>query len=197
MIAVSDTGPILYLSLINCTELLPQIFEKVLIPRAVADELSDTATPPKASALIEHKPDWLHICDVPSTDPSLHHLGVGEQQSITLAGSVGADVLLTDDRAAKNFATLVANIAASGTIGVLYEAAMDDLVPFTPADFDESVQRLLCHQLSPYPDITGSHREPEPKTAWGGRSEPSRACQAPSPVNMTIKDSASMTYQKN
>jgi predicted nucleic acid-binding protein len=144
MIAVSDTGPILYLSLINCTELLPQIFEKVLIPRAVADELSDTATPPKASALIEHKPDWLHICDVPSTDPSLHHLGVGEQQSITLAGSVGADVLLTDDRAAKNFATQVANIAASGTIGVLYEAAMDDLVRFTPADFDESVQRLLA-----------------------------------------------------
>ena len=53
MIAVSDTGPILYLSLINCTYLLPQIFEKVLIPRAVADKLSDTATPPKASALIE------------------------------------------------------------------------------------------------------------------------------------------------
>jgi hypothetical protein len=72
MIAVSNTGPILYLSLINCTYLLPQIFEKVLIPRAVADELSDTA------------------------------------------------------------------------IGVLYEAAMDDLVPFTPADFDESVQRLLA-----------------------------------------------------
>jgi hypothetical protein len=93
MIAVSDTGPLLYLSLINRTELLPQIFEKVLIPRAVAEELSDTSTPQEASALIEHGPLWLQIRDVPMTSLSLEHFGRGEQQAITLAVSVGADVL--------------------------------------------------------------------------------------------------------
>lgn len=144
MIAVSDTGPLLYLTLIDYTELLPHIFESVLIPHAVADELSDPSTPAQAAALIQHCPPWLHICDVPSTHPSLHHLGRGEQQAITLAGSVGADVLLTDDRAAKNLATQVLNIAASGTIGILYEAAVDDLIPFTEANFDESVERLLA-----------------------------------------------------
>jgi uncharacterized protein len=144
MIAVSDTGPLLYLSLIDCIDLLPLIFEKVLIPHAVADELSDPSTPAEASALIEHRPRWLHIYDVPSTDPSMYHLGRGEQQAIALARSVGADVLLTDDRAAKGFATQVMNIAASGTIGVLYEAAIDDLIPFTAWNFDESVERLLA-----------------------------------------------------
>jgi predicted nucleic acid-binding protein len=143
MIAVSDTGPLLYLSLINRTELLPQIFEKVLIPPAVAEELSDTSTPQEASALIERCPLWLQIRDVPMTSLSLEHFGRGEQQAITLAASVSADVLLIDDRAAKDFATQVVNLAASGTIGVLYEAAMDELIPFTAADFDESVQRLL------------------------------------------------------
>jgi predicted nucleic acid-binding protein len=143
MIAVSDTGPLLYLSLINCTELLPQIFEKVLIPHAVADELSDISTPAQASALIERCPPWLRICDVPSTDPSLLHLGRGEQQAISLAGSAGADVLLTDDRAAKGLATQIMHIAASGTIGVLYEAAINDQIPFTAANFDRSVERLL------------------------------------------------------
>src|ERR1039457_5579544 len=68
---------LLYLSLIYCTELLPRIFEKVLIPQAVADELSDPSAPAQAAALIEHRPLWLHVCDVPATDPFLHHLGRG------------------------------------------------------------------------------------------------------------------------
>ncbi len=125
MIAVSDTGPLLYLSLIDCTELLPWIFEQVLIPPAVGDELSDPSTPVEAAALIQNRSSWLRICDVPSIDPSLHRLGRGEQQ-------------------AKHFATHVANITTSGTIGVLYEAAVDDLIPFTAADFDKAVERLLA-----------------------------------------------------
>jgi predicted nucleic acid-binding protein len=144
MIAVSDTGPLLYLALIECTKLLPQIFEKVFIPRAVADELSDPSTPAQAAALIQSCPSWLQICDVSTTDAALLHLGRGEQQAIALAGSVGADVLLTDDRAAKKLVTQVVNIAASGTIGVLYEAAIDDLIPFTAGDFDVSVEHLLA-----------------------------------------------------
>lgn len=144
MIAVSDTGPLLYLSLIDRADLLPRIFEKVLIPHAVAEELSHASTPPKAALLIEHQPVWIAIRDVLSTDPSVHHLGRGEQQAITLAASVGADVLLTDDRAARDFATHVVNIAASGTIGVLYRAAIDDSISFTAANFDESVQQLLA-----------------------------------------------------
>ena len=152
MIAVSDTGPLLYLSIIDCIDLLPRIFEKVFIPQAVAEELSDRSAPAQATALIEHCPTWLHICDVPFTDPSLSRLGRGEQQAIALAGSVGANFLLMDDRAARDFATQVANIAASGTIGVLYEAAIDDHIPFTAADFDESIaieelsRRLHSHE---------------------------------------------------
>jgi predicted nucleic acid-binding protein len=142
MIAVSDTGPLLYLSLIDCTDLLPRIFEKVLIPRAVAEELSDSSTPPQTSSLIERQPDWLHICTVSTTDPSLQRLGLGEREAITLVLSASADVLLTDDAAARRIATQTCDIAASGTIGVLYEAARDVRVPFTATDFDRAIERL-------------------------------------------------------
>jgi hypothetical protein len=37
-------------------------------------------------------------------------------------------------------------IAASGTIGVLYEAAIDDLIVFTAADFDESTDKLFSEK---------------------------------------------------
>jgi len=142
MIAVSDTGPLLYLSLIDCIELLPRIFEKVLIPRAVAEELTDTSTPPQASALIVRKPDWLDICTVPGTDLSLQRLGPGEREAITLALSAHSDVLLIDDAAARRIATQTCKIAASGTIGVLYEAARDGRVPFTATEFDHAIERL-------------------------------------------------------
>lgn len=143
MIAVADTGPLLYLSLIDRAGLLPQIFETVLIPQAVADELSHPSTPIEAAALIERCPDWLHICTVPSADSSLDRLERGEREAITLAVSAGADLLLTDDAAAKRTATQAMGLAASGTIGVLYEAAMNDLVPFTATEFDQAIERLL------------------------------------------------------
>ena|ERR1035437_7481008 len=159
MIAVSDTGPLLYLSLIDCAELLPRIFEKVLVPRAVADELSDAATPSQASSLIAHKPSWLDIRTTSRTDPSLQRLGPGEREAITLAVSVPADVLLTDDAAARRIATQVCNIAASGTIGMLYEAAIDDLIPFTAADFDKSVERLLATNFRRTPTLLKAIQE--------------------------------------
>jgi predicted nucleic acid-binding protein len=75
MIAVADTGPLLYLSLIDQVGLLPQIFEKVLIPQAVADELSRSSTPKPASVLSKGGPSWLEICTVPSVDASLSRFG--------------------------------------------------------------------------------------------------------------------------
>lgn len=142
MIAVSDTGPLLYLSLIHRTELLPQVFERVLIPQSVAAELSDPSAPPQASGLIVRKPDWLYICTVLGIDPSLQRLGPGEQEAIALALSVPADLLLTDDAAARRTATHVCKIAATGTIGVLYAAATDHRTLFTAADFDDAIDQL-------------------------------------------------------
>ena len=44
-LVVADTGPVNYLVLIGATEILPKLFDKVLVPQAVLNELSRHATP--------------------------------------------------------------------------------------------------------------------------------------------------------
>jgi predicted nucleic acid-binding protein len=45
MIIVSDTSPINYLILIGQIDLLPQLFEQIIILQAVYNELSDSLAP--------------------------------------------------------------------------------------------------------------------------------------------------------
>lgn len=94
MIAVSDTGPLHYLSLIEQTGLLPQIYERVLIPQAVAADLSHSSTPKQASDPITNQPDWLNIRQVASIYPGLPQFGSGELEAISLAHLLKADILL-------------------------------------------------------------------------------------------------------
>jgi predicted nucleic acid-binding protein len=143
MIAVSDTGPILYLNAIGRIGLLPQIFKKVLIPDTVADELTHPSAPREVAVLIARPPAWLDVRPVLSMDARLGTLGPGERHAIELASSVGADVFLTDDALAKDLARRVKALKAYGTIGVLYEAAMNRSIVFTPEDFDRTAANLL------------------------------------------------------
>ena len=46
MIVVSNTSPINYLLLIDQIDLLPYLFEKIIIPEVVRDEMLDPDAPP-------------------------------------------------------------------------------------------------------------------------------------------------------
>ena len=82
MIVVSDTGPLNYLALIGHVEALPKLYEVVVIPKAVASELSRPSCPEMVRALIESPPVWLKIDQAPEPDPDLGALGDGEQQAL-------------------------------------------------------------------------------------------------------------------
>ena len=45
MIVVSDTSPLNYLVLIDLQHILPELFERILIPSAVRDELQSAGAP--------------------------------------------------------------------------------------------------------------------------------------------------------
>ena len=51
MIAVFDTRPLNYLILIGYIDVLPKLFDEILIPRAVADELSHHEAPGRGSPI--------------------------------------------------------------------------------------------------------------------------------------------------
>ena len=45
MIAISDTSPINYLILIECVNVLPELYGRVVIPQGVFEELQRRSTP--------------------------------------------------------------------------------------------------------------------------------------------------------
>jgi len=58
MIIVSDTSPINYLILIGQIDLLPQLFEQIIIPQAVYNELSDSLAPLSVQTWTVDTPSW-------------------------------------------------------------------------------------------------------------------------------------------
>lgn len=137
MIVISDTSPICYLLLIDEIELLPQLYGEVLIPQVVQQELADERSPQLVQAWIAQSPQWLVIqADNPSSDSDLDNLDPGERAAIILAEQQGADLLLIDELLGRRVA-LSRQLKVTGVLGILDEAARQNLV-----DFPEAIARL-------------------------------------------------------
>jgi predicted nucleic acid-binding protein len=98
---VADTGPIHYLVLIGHIEILPALFEKVIIPSVVYGELAQPEAPDVVRNWIQASPAWLEVQTHPggpSDDTSLDGLDEGEKAALALAASLAADLVLMDDR---------------------------------------------------------------------------------------------------
>jgi predicted nucleic acid-binding protein len=106
MIVIADTTPLNYLVLIDRVEVLPQLYDRVLIPVAVWEELQRPETPEAVRAWIARPPAWLEIRPVEKNpDSAVQNLGAGECEAIALAEELHADRLIMDDRAARRVAT--------------------------------------------------------------------------------------------
>jgi len=136
---IADTGSVNYLVLIGNIDLLPVLFERVILPSAVQAELTDPDAPPSVRNWISDPPSWLQVHETPGTpfgQASVEGLDDGETAAIALAISLGADLLLMDDRKG----VIVARgkgLRVTGTLGVLDLAAQRGLV-----NFGQAVNRL-------------------------------------------------------
>ncbi len=91
MIVVADTSPLNYLALIGEAQLLHQLYGRVLVPQAVAQELLHPAAPAIVSEWIRHRPAWLDVVEVKGEDPSLANLDPGEREALILAQKLSPD----------------------------------------------------------------------------------------------------------
>ena len=101
MIVVADTTPFRYLVLIEREHLLPALYGRVLIPPAVAAELSHENTPGVVRAWLAAHLSWLEIRQPAHTLELEVDLDRGEREAIALAEEVARDVLLVDERDAR------------------------------------------------------------------------------------------------
>lgn len=121
MIVVSDTSPINYLLLIDQLDLLPLLFERIIIPDAVRDEMLNEGAPLILQQWIKNPPLWLEVQTISAIDQSLNRLDIGEQAAITLAQTLPADLLIIDERLGRKKA-IERSIHIIGTLGILDEA---------------------------------------------------------------------------
>jgi predicted nucleic acid-binding protein len=96
IVVVADTSPLNYLVQIHCQELLPALYDRLLIPRAVFEEVTDTRTPAAVGGWASHAPEWLELRGVQTAlDAAWAGLGSGEREAIQLAQEEHADLLLS------------------------------------------------------------------------------------------------------
>jgi predicted nucleic acid-binding protein len=131
---VADTSPLVYLVLIDHIDILPRLFEAVLIPEAVHTELCNPLAPVPIPAWASAPPSWLEVKQVPSVpeDVALRPLDAGERSAIILALSMHADLVLIDERKGTQ-AALKKGLDVTGTLGILQRAARRDLLNLADA----------------------------------------------------------------
>jgi predicted nucleic acid-binding protein len=64
-LVIADTDPVNYLIVIGCIDLLPRIFERIVLPDAVHTELSSSLAPPAVQRWIADPAAWLEIAQTP------------------------------------------------------------------------------------------------------------------------------------
>lgn len=132
---VADTSPLHYLVECAAIEILPALFQEILIPPTVHRELQHQKTPPSVRAWAQILPAWVKVQAPAVLDHSLN-VDEGEQEAICLAREVKAGAILMDDRKGR-VAAVRCGLRVAGTIGLLEAAANRGLVNFV-----EVIQRL-------------------------------------------------------
>ncbi|MDQ3132090.1 MAG: DUF3368 domain-containing protein [Acidobacteriota bacterium] len=128
MIVIADTSPLNYLILIGRADLLPTLFGRVLIPQVVFDELQAAGASAQVRDWTRNIPEWIEVKQTGlSANDSLDLLDAGERAAILLAQELSADLLLLDDKQARQAAVSV-GIAITGTLGILDKAARENLI---------------------------------------------------------------------
>lgn len=148
-LVVADISPLNYLVLIGQVDLLSSLFEKVIVPRIVHDELRHEEAPEGARRWIAQPPSWLEIADQDRVhaDAELLSLEDGDRAAILLAIRIGAKLLLLDDRDGVHLARS-RGLAVTGTLGILDLAATRGLIRL-----GDAVERLRRTSFRYPPDV--------------------------------------------
>ena len=133
MPAVSNSSPLIALAAIDRLELLPALFQSIVIPPAVAHEIRRSVPLPVA---------WLQIRTLEGPLPETvlrRSLADGEREAIALALETRPDGIILDDLPARRVAH-AAGLNVIGTLGVLLGAKRAGLLPAIRRELDGLVR---------------------------------------------------------
>ena len=123
MIVVADATPLIALAKINKLDILADLFDRVILPQSVYDEVVTQAADKAGSADIK-KADFFDIrsaSDQSKVRYLLATLDAGESEALVLAEELAADLVLLDEKKARGIAEKI-GLHYTGTIGLLLAA---------------------------------------------------------------------------
>ena len=124
MIVVSDTSPVLNLARVGQANLLARLYGEIIVPSAVAEELTrNGVSPATVAGLVVREPaDHIGVRRLQA------ELDAGESAAIALAIQIQADLILADERRGRRKAVQM-GLRVVGLLGVLNEAKRRRLIP--------------------------------------------------------------------
>jgi predicted nucleic acid-binding protein len=125
-LVVADTGPLRYLILVRAIDVLPKLYDAIVIPGAVLSELQHPSAPVEVRTWTTKLPGWITVRSPAHVETNLH-LGLGELEAIALTEELRAAAVLLDDRHAREVAD-AKGLRVAGTLGVLEQAAVAGLL---------------------------------------------------------------------
>ena len=125
-VVVSDTSPLHYLILCDAQEILPLLFQRVVIPPTVFRELQQPNTPARVKEWAGALPSRAGVQKPTALDLKLD-VDAGELEAICLAQEINAAAVLMDDCAGRA-AAQQCGLAVVGTMGLLEQAAVRGLL---------------------------------------------------------------------
>ena len=149
MVIVSDTSPITNLIKIGELHLLQKVFETIVIPRIVYEEL---CVIDKQKIIIEQS-EWITMMDLKDRTLKtalLLELDEGEAEAIALAKELNANYLLIDEQTGRAVAERF-GIKITGIIVILIQAKQKGLIekvkPYLERLVNEANFRISPHLL--------------------------------------------------
>ena len=148
-IVIVNSTPIIALIGINQLDILKSLYNEIIIPEAVYNEISV-----KDSKILDNI-DWIHIkpiSNVAAKETFISSLHDGEVEVMILAKELSSDVIIIDDGLARRHAKYL-GLNITGTIGVLLKAKNDGVINSIKPLMDDLINEGFYISNTVYTDV--------------------------------------------
>jgi predicted nucleic acid-binding protein len=132
-----NASPVIVLARANHFDLLKLAADRVVVPRAVVDEIHRRGPGDPAVDALAISP-WLEVVDTPPVPPDIaaYDLGPGESALLTWGTANPTAILVLDDLAARRCATTL-GLTARGTLSLVTSAKQQGIIPAAAPVIDD------------------------------------------------------------
>ena len=160
MTIVCDTSPLLLFARADRLRLLPALYQTVVVPGAVLQEVNVQADEPARQIQVHVQQDVFQRKEARgrSLDAVGENMGRGERAAIALARELDAELVVLDDEQGRTEARRH-GLSVTGSIGILIEAKERDVIASMRRELDRLVEEGLWIDEQLYDRVLREHEE--------------------------------------